>query len=78
MADFPEVTEARKITVEPGDIIVLRYGGLLSADMMERMRCQAREAFAPARVVVLDRGMTLGVLTTRTATGPHPGDTLAH
>jgi hypothetical protein len=60
--DVPEITEARKLRVEAGDIIVLRVPYLISDNVRARMRDLAREAFSPAKVVILDGGVTLDVL----------------
>lgn len=42
-----------------GDVIVLRHPALLSQAARERVQMFAREAFAPARAVVLDGGMDI-------------------
>ena len=58
--DFPELTEARVVTIQPGDIVVLRSGAPLSAEVRQLIQQQASSAFG-CPVVVLE-GLELDVI----------------
>ncbi|WP_412063981.1 hypothetical protein [Rhizobium sp. SYY.PMSO] len=58
-----DIEDVRRIEFRPGDRLVLRVKGRLSAEMFERIK-RILEAFAPGvPVLVLDDGMSLDVLS---------------
>jgi len=58
--DFPELTEARVVTIQPGDVVALRSAAPLSREVVSLIQQQASAAFG-CPVVVLD-GLELDVL----------------
>jgi hypothetical protein len=66
MGNEPERIEflpASIITIEPGDVLVLRTRFKLPAEAIERLRADVERAFGKeTRAVVLEDGMSLDVL----------------
>jgi hypothetical protein len=69
MATMPEViinVEAAKIAkleLKPGDTIVLSHALKLSFEIMGRLKSQLESIFPGHRVLVLDKGLDLSVVT---------------
>ena len=61
---LPEITEVQRLTVKPGDRLVLRTDAKLAADtaayLLERVRHRL-DLPDDVRVVILDSGMSLEV-----------------
>ncbi len=64
MNDLPEITEVQRLTLRPGDSLVLRVPQNLSPDVADRLKERLRETLGldlSTKIVVLDSGMSLEV-----------------
>lgn len=59
--DFPLPDEVQRLKLEPGDVLVLSYDGMLSADQAQHMRAIVEQRFPGHKAMVLTDGMTLSV-----------------
>jgi hypothetical protein len=55
--DAPRPDGLERLTVQPGDVLVLRYDGDLDADEVERVKRVAESWFPTATVAVLTGGL---------------------
>jgi hypothetical protein len=65
VSDLPEITEVQRLTLKPGDRLVIRADEVLSAETAARLTEMARARLslpADAPVFVLGRGMSLEVV----------------
>ena len=53
--------EAKVITVQPGDIIAVKYPGMLSLDAITRLKEQIKGKFPDCEVAILCEGMDLEI-----------------
>lgn len=63
MTNIPEILDAKRVPVGPGDVVVLRTRGPLSERVLHQIREAAAKAFAPARTVVIDEAFDVDVFT---------------
>ena len=68
----------RVYQLRPGDLVVLETAQKVGEAQMARYADVATRAFAPAKVVVLDGGMTVRVLRPVARTGDANGDAVPH
>ena len=64
-ASLPEITEIRRLTVKPGDRLIVRTDAKLDAATAARMLEQVRARLGlpdDVRVVILDSGMSVEVV----------------
>lgn len=63
--DLPEITEVQRLTLKPGDRLIVRTDGKLraaqAADMLERFRARLGVP-DDVQVVILDNGMSAEVV----------------
>ena len=52
--DFPELTEARVVTIRPGDVVVLRSANLLTRELAASLEAEAERAFNCPVVVLYE------------------------
>jgi hypothetical protein len=62
--DLPEITEVKRLTVRPGDRLVVRFAESLDMAAADAVKAQVRAAagIEGVRVIVLDGGADLEVL----------------
>jgi hypothetical protein len=62
---FPEITEAQRLTLKPGDVLVLHVKGRLSDEQVAMIRSRLLH-FLPdgVQAMVLDQGTSLEVVET--------------
>lgn len=69
--ELPEVTEAKRLTLRPGDLVVLRFPDVLDLQQVEDVQAAMRDAFGDLgwkpKVIVLDGGADIEVI------GPEAG-----
>lgn len=70
--DLPLLKRARVYHLHRGDVVVLETPQVVSADQLNRYADIASRVFAPAKVVVLEGGMTVRVLRPAPAEGTAP------
>jgi hypothetical protein len=63
-----EIEDIKRLNVQPGDVLVLRYAGLLHPDGRERLSAMMKNIFGPldVKTVILDQGMTIDVIAAAT------------
>lgn len=54
--------EMRRVVVQPGDVLVVSCPTALSPQQRDRLRQELAEVFPIARAMVLEAGVTIGVL----------------
>jgi hypothetical protein len=65
MSDLPEITEVQRLTVKPGDRLIIRTDAELRADTAAYLLDVVRARLAlpdDVRVVILDSGMSIEVV----------------
>ena len=61
MSELPEITEVQRVTLKPGDRLVVRVAERLDPEQALRIRRRAEALWPGVPVLVLDRGVTLEV-----------------
>jgi hypothetical protein len=61
VSGLPEITEVQRLTIRPGDHLVVRAPGTLTPEMVFQIRRRIGNLWPDVPVLVLDRGMTLEV-----------------
>ena len=61
VAEMPEITEVQRIALNPGDVVVARVAGRLTAKQAHMVSQQLRKAFPSNEVLVLDGSAELDV-----------------
>ncbi len=62
--DLPEITEVERLTLKPGDRLIVRVPEKISQDIVDRLKERLRAALGldlSTETVILDSGMTLEV-----------------
>ena len=62
--DLPEVTEVERLTLKPGDRLIVRVPEKISQDIVDRLKERLRAALGldpTTKIVILDSGMSLEV-----------------
>lgn len=59
---LPEVLDAKRVTYNPDDVIVLRCSGRISQDQASQMEARLRTAFPTQELLILDSALTLDVI----------------
>lgn len=54
--------DLQRLRPEPGDVFVMHYGGMLTREQGEAIRRLWKEAMGDAKLLVLERGITLGCI----------------
>jgi hypothetical protein len=64
VAELPEITEVQRLTLKPGDLLVVRTDETLDAQTADRLRerLYAWLGVPGVRILVLDRGASLEVV----------------
>jgi hypothetical protein len=70
MNDDPKIKylgDVQRLSLQPSDWLVLSVDEAISSEMATRLRVQMEERFPGNRVLILGKGMTLGVVTREAA-----------
>ncbi len=60
----------KRVKLEPDDHLVMEFPGSLTDEAIDRLRCSVKEVFGEdRRVIVLEEGMKLGVVSPREKSG---------
>ena len=65
--DIPEVTDARRIALKPGDILALRFDHMLDDQEIDELQLRLRAALPHAKVLILDPGTEISVISPEAA-----------
>lgn len=65
--DLPEITEVKRLSLRPGDRVVLRFDDVLNPEQVEEVQEAMRHAFGDLdpmpKVIVLDGGADIEVVS---------------
>ncbi len=62
IAGIPAVDSVNRLTVQPEDIVVLKYKGHMDYDSMVRLREQFNSKFPGLKVMVIDQDLDISVI----------------
>src|SRR6266545_1812765 len=60
---LPEIEAVQRVSLRPGDVVVIRVAASLPADVAQRIHDQAAAVFPDNEIVILGLGATLEIVT---------------
>jgi len=62
IGDLIEIKDIQRVKLEPGDILLVRYEGILPVAEKDRIAKQVQTRLPGHEVIVMDGGLTLSVI----------------